>query len=389
MTPAFSGIPTGQVAVSDGAGGSCGITLSSGKGSCQLASITAGARSLTATYGGDSNFNTSVGTAAQTVNAASTTTAMTSMAPNPATIGQTVTVNFVVAVVAPGAGTTSGNVSVSNGAGASCVGALSGGAGSCQLTPATTGTQTIVATFTSANGNYTGSTSSGVTLQVNKANSAVTVASSPNPATLAQALTVSVAVTGSGPVPTGTVSVTDSTGASCSITLSAGKGSCSLTPKTVGPDTITASYAGDGNYNSSSGSNQQSVLYKFTGFYTPLGPAGTYSGSFGLGKVIPVKWTLTNSNSTLITSLSTLTKMTAFFNGAPVNGTCAIVPSGSSLVLYLPTSGAAGKSTFRFSTNQFVFNWDTSSADPFGTGCFTLLLQINDGSSELTSLQIQ
>jgi hypothetical protein len=81
--------------------------------------------------------------------------------------------------------------------------------------------------------------------------------------------------------------------------------------------------------------------------------------------------------------------MTAFFNGAPVNGTCAIVPAGSSLVLYSPTSGAAGKSTFRFSTNQFVFNWDTSSADPFGKGCFTLLLQMNDGSSELTSLQLQ
>jgi hypothetical protein len=83
--------------------------------------------------------------------------------------------------------------------------------------------------------------------------------------------------------------------------------------------------------------------------------------------------------------------MTAYFNGpAPASGTCPISTIGSAIVLYLPTSGAAGNSTFRFSSNQFVFNWDTSSADPYGKGCFTLSVQLNDGSGpKVTSILLQ
>jgi hypothetical protein len=185
------------------------------------------------------------------------------------------------------------------------------------------------------------------------------------------------------------VSVSDTSGVLCSITLSGGKGSCSLALKTVGPDTITATYSGDGNYNGSSGTVVEKVLYKFSGFFTPLGPAGTYSGSFNFGKAVPIKWRLTDNNNNLISSLSSLSFMSAVFNGAQVNGTCPINPIGSSEVLYLPTNGATGNSTFRFSSPQFIFNWDTTTADPLGRGCFTLVLQLNDGSSEMTSMLVQ
>jgi hypothetical protein len=317
------------------------------------------------------------------------TTVTIAVSPNPTQVGAPVTV--AVTVVPTVSGNPTGSVTVKDATGAACTATLTNGSGSCQMTPLTVSAfDTVTATYP-GDGLY--NVGSGTTtLVVMKRNSTTTVRSAPNPSTLGQAVTVSVTVapSGGGPVPTGTVAVTDTTGASCSIALTFGAGSCFLTPKTGGADIITANYAGDGIYNGSSAStNQQQAMYKFTGFFTPLGPAGTYSGALNLGKAVPVKWTLTDFNGTLISSLSTLTKMTAFFNGAPVNGTCAIVPAGSSLVLYSPTSGAAGKSTFRFSTNQFVFNWDTSSADPFGKGCFTLLLQMNDGSSELTSLQLQ
>jgi hypothetical protein len=389
VAPAYSGVPSGTVAASDGTN-SCTITLSSGAGSCSLVSAAAGSGTVTGTYGGDSNFNNSSGTTTQTVNPASTATAITSVSPNPVTIGQSVAVNFAVAVVAPGAGTPAGNVTVTDGTGASCVGPLNSGAGSCLLTPTSVGTKTLVASFASANGNYTASASLGVVLQVNKANSTTTVTLSPNPAFLAQPVTVSVTVGGNGPSPTGSISVSDTTGATCSITLSGGKGSCSITPKTVGTDTITATYSGDGNYNGSSGSvTQQKVLYEFTGFYGPLGAAGTYSGAFNFGKTIPIKWTLTDNNNNLISSLSSLNTMVAFFNGPQVNGTCSINASGPSELLYSPTNGAAGNSTFRYSSGQFIFNWDTTSADPLGKGCFTLLVQLNDGSSQLTSMLMQ
>jgi len=47
-------------------------------------------------------------------------------------------------------------------------------------------------------------------------------------------------------------------------------------------------------------------------------------------------------------------------------------------MLYSPTSGAAGGSTFRFSTDQFVFNWDTSKGAT--KGCWEIVLQLDDGS---------
>src|SRR5579864_3088865 len=318
------------------------------------------------------------------------TTVTITASPNPALFG--VPVTFAVTVLPTVSGTPTGSVSVKDATGAACMATLTNGSGSCQLTPTAVNTSDAVSASYPGDGLY--NASSGITtLVVNKGATTLTLALTTASAVVGQQVQANVTVAasaGGGPVPTGMVAVTDTTGASCSIALAAGAGSCSLTPKTAGADIITANYAGDGIYNGSSAStNQQHAMYKFTGFFTPLGPAGTYSGAFNLGKAVPVKWTLTDFNGTLISSLSTLTKMTAFFNSAPVNGTCTIVPAGSSLVLYSPTSGATGNSTFRFSTNQFVFNWDTSSADPFGKGCFTLLLQMNDGSSELTSLQLQ
>jgi Big-like domain-containing protein len=161
VAPAFSGIPTGQVAVSDGAGGLCGITLSSGKGSCLMASTAAGARTLTATYGGDSNFNASAGAASQTVNIANTATAIVSTAPNPAVLGQPVTVRFAVTAVAPGAGTPTGTVSVKASTGESCSNSVA--SGSCALTFTTAGSRNLTAAY-SGDTNFAASTSAAVTV---------------------------------------------------------------------------------------------------------------------------------------------------------------------------------------------------------------------------------
>src|SRR5439155_25769907 len=108
-----SGTPTGNVTVSDGTV-SCTGTVAAG--TCSITFTTAGAKTLTATYAGDANFNgsTSAGASHQ-VNTASTTTSITSDTPDPSVIGQAVTINFSVAVTAPGSGTPAGNVTVSDG----------------------------------------------------------------------------------------------------------------------------------------------------------------------------------------------------------------------------------------------------------------------------------
>jgi hypothetical protein len=82
-----------------------GNTICSGTveaGQCQGRIPAAGARTLTATFAGDRNFNSSSADAAQTVNRASTTTVITSHSPNPSGAGEPVKVDFTVAVVAPG-----------------------------------------------------------------------------------------------------------------------------------------------------------------------------------------------------------------------------------------------------------------------------------------------
>jgi hypothetical protein len=61
-----AGVPGGTVTISDGAA-SCIAPLAAGSGSCSLTTTTVGTKTMTATYGGDGNFNGSVGAAPHNV----------------------------------------------------------------------------------------------------------------------------------------------------------------------------------------------------------------------------------------------------------------------------------------------------------------------------------
>jgi hypothetical protein len=70
-------------------------------------------------------------------------------------------------------------------------------------------------------------------------------------------------------------------------------------------------------------------------------------------------------------------------------GICSGQASGPAVLLYSPTYGATGGSTFRYDTsnNQFIFNWDTSSVP--GAGCYEVLLTLSDGSpAKATTIQL-
>src|SRR5437016_3513842 len=136
--------PTGTVTISDGTA-SCMPALSGGTASCTLTSTTAGSKTITATYSGDTNFNTSPGTASHTVNPANTTTAITNAATlaTATVVGQSYAVNYSVTVNSPGSGTPTGTVTVSDGT-STCTGTVA--AGTCSLTSTTAGAKTITAT---------------------------------------------------------------------------------------------------------------------------------------------------------------------------------------------------------------------------------------------------
>ncbi len=205
-----AGTPGGTITVSDGTN-NCTITLPAT--SCNLPGNAVGLRTLTAVYNGDLNFNASPVSAgvSHTINQASTTTVITSDSPDPSSTSQNVVVNYTVAAVAPGAGTPSRNVTVSDGVN-SCVGTVA--AGQCTLALSTIGNRILTATY-EGNPNFATSTSPGVSHQVCGMNIIVTNINNGGAGSLRQAF-VDVC-------PTGTVTFSPVFNAAQTITLTSGE----------------------------------------------------------------------------------------------------------------------------------------------------------------------
>jgi hypothetical protein len=276
------GTPTGTITVSDGTN-TCTITLPAA--SCNLPSTSAGAKTLTATYNGDTNFNASPASAGvmHTVNKANTQLVSLTDAPDPSVVGQPYTVGFTLNVVAPGAGTPTGTVTVVDGTGGTCTATLP--TTSCSLTSTTAGAKTLTFTYNGdANFNTSNSTAGH---QVNKANTTTTItnAAALATATLAgQAYAVNWSVTVNSPgavgaALSGNVTVNDGLSA-CTAAVSAG--TCNLTSTTAGAKTITATYAGDVNYNGSASTGVSHQVNCPTIDLTPKPPLLNNAAAFGL-----------------------------------------------------------------------------------------------------------
>jgi hypothetical protein len=260
------------------------------------------------------------------------------------------------------------------------------GASACSVTvtPTSAGTSTIGATFPATAVHLMSGASTGLTV---KAGTATMIASSLNPSVLGQSVTFTATVTSASPgVPTGTVTFLDGGTATLgTATLSGGAASFATAGLSAGLHSITAVYGGSGSFaGSSSGPLTQTVLvfYTFTGFLSPMATAGTlgapsFSGTVNYGSATPIKWKLQDSSGNYLSDLATtqLLKAVAYTGEA-----CSGQASGQAYILYNPTSGATGGSTFRYDAgnNQFIFNWDTSYVS--GPGCYEIELQLNDGS---------
>jgi len=249
--------PTGTVAVTSGTD-TCTITLPAS--SCNLGFSTAGSKSISAVYNGDANFNGSPvsSTVSHTVNQADTTTTITSDLPDPSVVGQTITVNFTVAVVSPGAvlapTALTQNVTVSDGSN-SCFGTLTSGSGSCTLTFTTAGPYNLTATY-DGDVNFKTSTSSSVAHTVNQADTTTTITyDTPDPSLsgglVTFGFTVAPVAPGAG-TPSGNVTVSDGAANTCTALVTAG--SCDITFSTVGTFNLTATYAGNANFKTSTSS---------------------------------------------------------------------------------------------------------------------------------------
>jgi hypothetical protein len=263
------GTPTGQVQlVIDGANVGTPVALVAGSASFpSISTLSVGAHTVAVKYLGDSNFATSTGNLpTQTVNKASTKTTPGST-PNPSVFNQAVTFTATVSAVAPVAGTPTGTVTFTFGGALLCTGTLSGGTTSClyasglNLLPA--GSDTVTATY---NGDINFLTSNNtITQTVTKATTTTAVVSSLNPSFVNQSVTFTATVTGQyGGTPTGTVTFTAGTTTLCSavgLTVVAGVSTATCTYADFGAATytVTASYNGDSNFLTSSGTVMQVV----------------------------------------------------------------------------------------------------------------------------------
>jgi hypothetical protein len=150
--------PSGTVTFKDGSTVLGSPTLSGGTATLQIATLTVGGHSLTASYSGDNSFAGSTSPArAHIVNEGATTVALV-VSPAPARPRQTVSLSATVSVKAPAKGNPTGNVVFRNGTTVLGTQALSSGRRATITTTALTiGSHAITATYSGDN-TFTGAT---------------------------------------------------------------------------------------------------------------------------------------------------------------------------------------------------------------------------------------
>jgi len=164
-----------------------------------------------------------------------------------------------------------------------------------------TGTCTVTATW-AADANYSAPTPKTQSTTAVKAASTITITSNtPNPSTLQQAVAINFSAAGTGAGPTGSVKVTASTKESCTGTLSAQTGTCSITFSTAGSRTLTASYAGDSNFNSSTSATVSQTVNSPT---VSLNPPNINFGNVNRGTTQTKAETVTNTGTGALTNFS-------------------------------------------------------------------------------------
>ena len=302
-----------------------------------------------------------------TVTQSRTTTAVAASA-NPSVVGQRVTYTAAVAPVAPGAGTPTGSVTFSGNGQVLCsaVPLASGGTATCQHTYTSPGDPGVTATY-SGDTNLLGSHGS-LTQQVTQAHTTTTVTASANPSIFGAPViyTASVAPVAPGAgTPTGTVTFTAGGVTLGAQTLSSkGTASVSAADLPAGPQTITATYSGDVNFQGSAGSLQQQVSYIFR-----LGEPADHRGVVRVPSTLPVSFTLTDAQGKAVVDATA----TLDVNGGP----------SATGVGY-----SRGTDRFVYSGGAYRYLLKITQADVVD-GHVTLTIHVSDGTTQRIVLAVR
>lgn len=254
----YGSIPDGEtVTFYDGATQVGTGATANGVATFTTTALSVKAHSIKGTYAGDATFKTSSGTVQQIVQAYRTTTAL-SAGPNPSNYGQTVV--LTATVTTSGSSVPTGSVTFRNGTTALGKTMLDAtGTAILSTTKVPVGLDSLAASY---NGDSidSASTSSVLTQTVNPAQLTMTLTSTPNPSTAGKSVKFVAVLSSNGSLPNSQqVTFTYNGTTIGTATISGGKATFSTSALPSGRDVVTATYAGDANYNSASRSVTQTV----------------------------------------------------------------------------------------------------------------------------------
>jgi hypothetical protein len=260
----FGGALTGTVTFMDGTAALAVVPLTGTVATFSTATLPAGTDSVSAVYSGDSNSTgSSSGAVSEKVDKAATTAVINSKT-SAATYGQPVTFN--ASVSSSTGAIPAGSVSFKHGSTVLATVVLSpAGGASATVTTLPTGTDNVTVMY-AATGNFKEDTSSAVAVTVSVAATTTTLSSAPNPSGAGQSVTftatVSPALSG---LPTGTVHFFDNgkrigNGTLALATTGLDQATFSITTLAAGSHSITATYAGDRNFSTSTSATLTQVV---------------------------------------------------------------------------------------------------------------------------------
>jgi Bacterial Ig-like domain (group 3)/FG-GAP-like repeat len=268
---------TGTVTFTNGATTLGTSTVTNGVATLATSALPAGSDPITATYNGDANNNTATASLTQTVN--KTTPAVTVTTSGPSTFGSPVTITTTVPI-----GTT-GTVTVTSGGVTLGSGPINTTTGTVVITTTVlpVGSDPITSTY---GGDSNNNPATGTTNQiVSKATPVVTLTSSTNPSTTGQSVTFTASVPSGA---TGTVTFTSGATVLGTSAVAGGAATATTSSLPVGSDPITATYSGDGNYNTATGTLTQVVNKASPTITVSTSGPSTYGGTVTITTTLPI-----------------------------------------------------------------------------------------------------
>lgn len=309
-------------------------TLSGGVATLSITTLPVGSNTITAVYGGDSNFIGSTSpNLIQVVSPPNASVNLTSSL-NPSGYGQAVTFTASVTAIPPTTGTPTGTVLFFDGTTLIGSGTLSGGVTTFTTSILPVGNNDITAIYT-GDTIFGSATSSTLVQVVMMASVTVSLTSSVNPSVYGQSVVFTVMVTPIPPAtgtPTGTIELYDESGLIASSTLIDGMTTFTLDNLAVGSHPLTAVYLGDSTFSSTT-SPLLSQVVTMASTSTTL---ETSPNPSTLGQSV----TLTATVSPVSPSTGTPTGTVSFYNGTILIGTAPLISGVATLMISTLPMGA-------------------------------------------------